>query len=165
MSEPEQDASTESKTQETLSLLSIADRHLDSLPVEEENIAFERSPPTLCHFCLEIVKTWNIRSDGLIDHYESLPALNASAENGCGLCVQLVYNFNQSTPFGLNDQNCFPLNGHVHSSRPRHDGWKLGRWYEKGVVNMVSVRPALTPRKCYISSWCVSTSKDIAHFD
>jgi hypothetical protein len=54
------------------------------------------------------------------------------------------------------------LNGRIYFSRPRRGlgrGWELRTIHPTTIDSMVKVRPALTPHKCYISNWCVSTSR------
>jgi hypothetical protein len=145
-----------------LSLLSIVNPHLDSLPVEEENIAFEKKPSTLCQFCQEIVNSFNSQDCSNLPHCESLPTLTALSENGCGLCAQMVFAINQFPFFILDDQARPSLKGRIYFSRPRRGlgrGWELRTAHPTKIDSMVKVRPALTPRKCYISNWCVSTSR------
>jgi hypothetical protein len=160
------DADTEIRTQAPAPALSLDGPDQDTLPVEEE-VAFERPPSLLCHFCQEIfnsLDSWTageIIRDKPFDHYESWSGLLASSENGCGFGAQMVFDLNQFTFSKLDDQARPSLEGRVLCSRPHPSGWELEIRHSQSwtIVSMLGFLPALTPRKCYISKLLRSTSR------
>jgi hypothetical protein len=173
MPERERDVNTEDRTQALLSVLSIASLSLDRLPAEEEVLALERPPSTLCHFCQKVVNKFNTEDySGYVDHYDSLPALKTSAENGCGLCAQMVFALGDPTLSKPFDQARPPFESRIYPVPlgDRDVNWEVRRWGKPNLHNPnrplfeVAVRRSLTPSKCCILSWRISISKYLAHF-